>query len=90
MAKALKLRQVAKNYQKQADAFSKLAKLQNQAALDMPQDNTATVVQLVAAQSAFDQALRSYFTAESMQTNADAYTKLADDAFAAGDLTEAP
>lgn len=78
MAKALTLRQVAKNYQKQADAFSRLAKLQNQAALDLPQSGTATAEQLIAAQSAYDQALRSYFTADSMQTNADAYTQLAD------------
>jgi hypothetical protein len=90
MAKALKLRQVAKNYQKQADAFSRLAKLQNQAALDMPQSNTATAVELTAAQAQYDLALRSYFTADSMQVQADAYTALADAAFAAGDTAEAP
>lgn len=90
MAKALTFRQVARNYQRQADAHDKLAKLQHQAALDMPQNNQATQAQLTAALAAYDMALRSFFTANSMQEQSAAYTLLADTAFAEGDLSEAP
>lgn len=92
MAKALTFRQVARNYQRQADAHDKLAKMQQQAALDLPQNNQATQVQLMAALAAYDLALRSYFTAESMQAQSAAYTALADAAWdnGAGDPAEAP
>ena len=92
MAKALTYRQVARNYQKQSDAHDRLAKLQNQAALDLPQNNQATQAQLTAALAAYDQALRSYFTADAMKVQADAYTALADAAWdnGNGDDAEAP
>lgn len=87
MAKALKLRQVAKNLQRQADAYSALAKAQDQAAKALPRTTTP---ELIAAIAADDAAIRSYYTADGQQSQADQYTALADAAFAAGDAAEAP
>lgn len=78
MAKALTLRQMAKNFEAQAAAFSRLAKLQNQAARDMPQSGTASADELTAAIAMYDRATRSYYTAEGQEAQAAAYHAQAD------------
>jgi hypothetical protein len=79
MAKALTYRQVATNFTKQAEAFGRLAKLQNDAARAMPQGGAATAEQLMAALAEYDKAIRSYYTADSMETQAAEYNRLADE-----------
>jgi hypothetical protein len=78
MARALTFRQLARNFQKQADIFTRLAKLQNQAALDLPQNNLATEEQLKVALAAYDLALRSFYSSEGAQAQADTMTAEAD------------
>jgi hypothetical protein len=80
MARSLSLRDVAKNYEKQSTAFDRLAKAQNDAARAMPQGAAASPEELKAALAAYDLALRSYFTADSMEKQAAAYNQLADEA----------
>jgi hypothetical protein len=84
MAKALTLRQLAKNYQKQSDNFNRLAKLQNQLASDMPQTNQSAAPELLAANAAWDLAVK-------YNNLSDAYQASANDANAAADAAgEAP
>lgn len=80
MAKALTLRQLAKIFQKQADIYSKLAKSQMDAANALPSGAQATDVQLNAALVAYDLCVRSFYTSDGMQGQADAYTQQANDA----------
>lgn len=90
MPHALTFRNLAKNFQRQADALGRLAKIQDQASKALPQSNTATATELNTAIAAADLAVRSYNMAEGIQASADAYTLKADEAFAAGDASEAP
>jgi hypothetical protein len=90
MAHALTFRNLAKNFQRQADALGRLAKIQDTASKALPQGGTATATELNAAIAAADLATRSFFIAEGIQASADAYTAKADEAFANGDLSEAP
>lgn len=80
MAKALTLRQLAKIFQKQADIYSKLAKTQMTTANALPQDNAATDLQLQAALAAYDSCVRSFYTSDGMQQQADQFTQAANDA----------
>jgi hypothetical protein len=79
MAKALTLRDMAKNFQRQADTANALAKAQDKAAKQLPRTQTS-IPELTAALSADDQAIRYEFMAESFQAQADEYTRLANDA----------
>jgi len=71
---------MATNFTRQAAAYDRLAKKQNDVARDMLQDNTATADQLQAAIVMYDMAVRSYYTADSMEQQAAAYSQKADDA----------
>lgn len=78
MARALLYRDMAKNFQRQSDAYGRLAKRQDQASKGIQQNNAATDEQLFAAIAAADLAVRSYNIAEGLNASADAYSALAD------------
>lgn len=80
MARALAFRDMAKNFQRQSEAYGRLAKRQDQAAKAMPQGNLATDAELFAAIAAADLAVRSFNIAEGLNASADAYTQLANEA----------
>lgn len=78
MAKALTFRQMARNFEFQSVAFGRLAKLQYQAARDMPQSGTATADELKAAIKMYDNAVTSFYTADGADAQALAYHAQAD------------
>ena len=83
MAKALTFRQLAKNFQKQADLYSRLAKLQNQqasaASQTLPADSDpGAPAALQAVIGMFDLAVRSFYTSDGQQQQADAANAAAD------------
>jgi hypothetical protein len=80
MAHALTFRNMAKNFQRQSDAYGRLAKIQDQASKDIPQNNAATEEQLKAAIAMADLATRSFFIAEGLNAQAEQYNQLATDA----------
>lgn len=78
MAKALTFRQMARNFEFQSVAYGRLAKIQYQAARDMPQSNTATADELVEAIKMYDRAVTSFYTADGADAQAIAYHAQAD------------
>lgn len=73
-------RKLAKNFDRQAKALTKLAKLQDDAAALLPQSNTATEAELRAAINASDMAVRSFNAADSASDQSDQYNAAADSA----------
>lgn len=90
MAKALTYRQQAKMAAQVAKNNNRLAKLQYDVANAMPQTNQSDATTLLSANAAWDVCARYRSLADSADSLAADYTKLADDAYAAGDTSEAP
>jgi hypothetical protein len=80
MARSLTYRQIARNFTNQAETYDRLAKKQNDEARAMERGAAASSEQLKAAIAMFDQAIRSYYTADSMEAQAEAYNVKADEA----------
>jgi hypothetical protein len=80
MAKALTFRKLAKLAQKESDNYNRLASLQYDVANAMPQTNQSPAADLIAANAAWDQALKYNNMSDAYQTQADNYTQAANDA----------
>lgn len=83
MAKALTFRQLAKNYAQQAANYNRLARKQNQDASGLPQTNQSSSAELLAANAAWDQAVK-------YNNLSDAYEGMAAEANAAADAAGEP